>query len=196
MPCVLAEGTNTWDHEACWSFLLAHRDNTTNPHSLSFQLDSNKRQRGLMSANSGSFDFDEEPKSQTGSGTAGRQRAASPDEEDEDEDEDEDSDEEDSDDSEPSRALEGAYDPADYANLPVNTKIKELFQYITRWVGQTLGPPPSLLSSPLTVGRVCRYTPQSIELEHSLKPFIPEYIPAVGDIDAFLKVGFVPHSSF
>ncbi|XP_075891316.1 intraflagellar transport protein 46 homolog isoform X1 [Nelusetta ayraudi] len=126
------------------------------------QLDSRKRQRGLVSANSGSFDYDEEPKSQTGSVTAGRQRAASPDEEDEDEEED--SDEEDSDDSEPSRAPEGAYDPADYANLPVNTKIKELFQYITR------------------------YTPQSIELEHSLKPFIPEYIPAVGDIDAFLKV--------
>lgn len=35
---------------------------------------------------------------------------------------------------------------------------------------------------------VLRYTPQSIELEHSLKPFIPDYIPAVGDIDAFLKV--------
>lgn len=102
----------------------------TNLHSLSFQLESRKRQGGLASANSGSFDFDEEPKSQTGSGLAGQQRAASPDEEDEDEDED--SDEEDSDDSEPSRAPEGAYDPADYANLPVNTKIKELFQYITR----------------------------------------------------------------
>ena len=37
-------------------------------------------------------------------------------------------------------------------------------------------------SSPLS------YTPQSIELEHHLKPFIPDYIPAVGDIDAFLKV--------
>lgn len=116
--------------------LLAGRDreadgpHEANPHSLSFQLDSRKRQRGLVSANSGSFDYDEEPKSQTGSVTAGRQRAASPDEEDEDEEED--SDEEDSDDSEPSRAPEGAYDPADYANLPVNTKIKELFQYITR----------------------------------------------------------------
>lgn len=32
------------------------------------------------------------------------------------------------------------------------------------------------------------YTPQSMELEHSLKPFIPDFIPAVGDIDAFLKV--------
>ncbi|KTG42468.1 hypothetical protein cypCar_00010152 [Cyprinus carpio] len=57
-----------------------------------------------------------------------------------------------------------AYDPADYEHLPVSTEIKELFQYITR------------------------YTPQMIELDHKLKPFIPDFIPAVGDIDAFLKV--------
>lgn len=61
-------------------------------------------------------------------------------------------------------ALEGAYDPADYEGLNVSVEIKDLFQYITR------------------------YTPQTIELEHKLKPFIPEYIPAVGDIDAFIKV--------
>ncbi|KAK6173616.1 hypothetical protein SNE40_017034 [Patella caerulea] len=60
--------------------------------------------------------------------------------------------------------VEGAYDPAEYDNLPVSPEIKELFQYITR------------------------YTPQSIELEHKLKPFIPDFIPAVGDIDAFLKI--------
>uniref|UniRef100_A0A3Q3ITZ8 Intraflagellar transport protein 46 homolog n=1 Tax=Monopterus albus TaxID=43700 RepID=A0A3Q3ITZ8_MONAL len=85
-------------------------------------------------------------------------------EEDEEEDED-DSDEEDTDDDdETGQAPEGAYDPADYANLPVSTEIKELFQYITR------------------------YSPQTMELEHSLKPFIPDFIPAVGDIDAFLKV--------
>ncbi|KPP60879.1 hypothetical protein Z043_121080 [Scleropages formosus] len=46
----------------------------------------------------------------------------------------------------------------------VRSEIKELFQYITR------------------------YTPQTIELDHKLKPFIPDFIPAVGDIDAFLKV--------
>uniref|UniRef100_A0A673Y1Q0 Intraflagellar transport protein 46 homolog n=1 Tax=Salmo trutta TaxID=8032 RepID=A0A673Y1Q0_SALTR len=57
-----------------------------------------------------------------------------------------------------------AYDPADYDHLPVTAEIKELFQYITR------------------------YTPQTIELDHKLKPFIPDFIPAVGDIDAFLKV--------
>lgn len=33
-----------------------------------------------------------------------------------------------------------------------------------------------------------RYTPKTIEIEHKLQPFIPDFIPAVGDIDAFLKV--------
>ena len=33
-----------------------------------------------------------------------------------------------------------------------------------------------------------RYKPHNIELETKLKPFIPEYIPAVGDIDEFIKV--------
>jgi hypothetical protein len=35
---------------------------------------------------------------------------------------------------------------------------------------------------------VTRYRPQDIELEPELKPFVPEYIPAIGDIDAFIKV--------
>ncbi|XP_041821208.1 intraflagellar transport protein 46 homolog isoform X2 [Chelmon rostratus] len=126
-----------------------------------------RKGRGLMSANSGSDEFDEDHKPLGANEPTGGQSGVSPHEEDEEEEEEEeDSDEEDSDDDddEPSKALEGAYDPADYANLPVSTEIKELFQYITR------------------------YTPQSIELEHSLKPFIPDFIPAVGDIDAFLKV--------
>lgn len=38
-----------------------------------------------------------------------------------------------------------------------------------------------------------RYTPESVELEHNLKPFIPDFIPAVGDIDAFLKVRTQSH---
>ncbi|XP_072469163.1 intraflagellar transport protein 46 homolog isoform X2 [Notamacropus eugenii] len=88
--------------------------------------------------------------------------------ENEDEDEDDDSSEtdsdEDDDDEEHGAPLEGAYDPADYEHLPVSAEIKELFQYITR------------------------YTPQLIDLDHKLKPFIPDFIPAVGDIDAFLKV--------
>lgn len=58
--------------------------------------------------------------------------------------------------------------------LPIDTKafddldapqdIKDLMQYISR------------------------YTPQRIPTEYKLKIFIPDYIPAVGDIDAFLKV--------
>jgi len=56
------------------------------------------------------------------------------------------------------------YNPAEYASLPVSAEIKELFQYIGR------------------------YKPHSIELETRVKPFIPDYIPAVGDIDAFIKI--------
>uniref|UniRef100_A0A8C0ICL3 Intraflagellar transport protein 46 homolog n=1 Tax=Bubo bubo TaxID=30461 RepID=A0A8C0ICL3_BUBBB len=52
----------------------------------------------------------------------------------------------------------------DYDYLPVSSEIKELFEYIKR------------------------YTPKTVEIEHKLQPFIPDFIPAVGDIDAFLKV--------
>jgi len=60
--------------------------------------------------------------------------------------------------------VEGMYDPAEYADLPVSGEIAELFQYITR------------------------YKPHNIELETKMRPFIPDYIPAVGDIDPFIKV--------
>lgn len=33
-----------------------------------------------------------------------------------------------------------------------------------------------------------RYVPQQLNLDYKFKPFVPEYLPAVGDIDAFLKV--------
>jgi len=33
-----------------------------------------------------------------------------------------------------------------------------------------------------------RYQPHSIELEAQLKPFIPDFIPGIGDADAFIKV--------
>lgn len=56
------------------------------------------------------------------------------------------------------------YNPNDWLHMKVPQDIKELFDYITR------------------------YKPQDIELDTKLKPFIPDYIPAVGDIDAFLKV--------
>ncbi|XP_076457673.1 intraflagellar transport protein 46 homolog isoform X2 [Babylonia areolata] len=83
-------------------------------------------------------------------------------EDEDDEDDDDDSDDDDDDDDHPQ--VEGAYDPAEFENLSVSAEIKELFQYITR------------------------YTPQSIELDHKLKPFIPDFIPSVGDIDAFIKI--------
>lgn len=57
-----------------------------------------------------------------------------------------------------------AYKESDYAHLKVSGDIRELFQYIGR------------------------FKPQEIELETRLKCFIPEYIPAVGDMDAFLKI--------
>ena len=60
--------------------------------------------------------------------------------------------------------FEGTYDPSEYENLNVSPEIKELFAH------------------------VMRYTPQTIDLDTRFKPFIPEYIPAVGDIDAFIKV--------
>lgn len=56
------------------------------------------------------------------------------------------------------------YNPKDYENLDVPAEVKTLFEYIVR------------------------YTPQKFDIEYKLQPFIPEYIPAVGDIDAFLKV--------
>lgn len=40
-----------------------------------------------------------------------------------------------------------------------------------------------------------RYTPPKIDLDYNLQPFIPDYIPAVGDIDAFLKVHPPPKPS-
>mgnify|MGYP005993457837 CR=1 FL=1 len=55
------------------------------------------------------------------------------------------------------------YNPAEYANLPVSDDIKGLFQYITG------------------------YQPHDIKLDTQLKPFVPDYIPSVGDMDAFLK---------
>ncbi|KAJ7305362.1 hypothetical protein JRQ81_011301 [Phrynocephalus forsythii] len=84
-------------------------------------------------------------------------------------DSDDDDDEDDEDDDEDEEGghgapLEGAYNSADYDYLQVSLEVKELFQYIRR------------------------YSAQMIDLEHKLKPFIPDFIPAVGDIDAFLKV--------
>ncbi len=61
------------------------------------------------------------------------------------------------------------YDPAEFDHLQVSSEVKDLFQYITR------------------------YTPQNITLDTKLMPFIPDYVPAIGDIDAFLKVYISNH---
>lgn len=56
------------------------------------------------------------------------------------------------------------YNPAEFKHLVVSSEISGLFEYITR------------------------HKAADIELDTKLKPFIPDYIPAVGEIDAFLKV--------
>eukprot|EP00935_MAST-01C_sp_MAST-1C-sp1_P000926 g926.t1 len=61
-------------------------------------------------------------------------------------------------------ASAGAYDSKEYERLNVSSEVKELFQYIGR------------------------YKPTDVELESTMKCFIPDYIPSVGQIDAFLKV--------
>ena len=35
---------------------------------------------------------------------------------------------------------------------------------------------------------ILQYKPEVLQLETPLKPFIPDYVPAVGDIDEFIKV--------
>lgn len=57
-----------------------------------------------------------------------------------------------------------AYDPADYSHLNVSAEIKDLFQYIGR------------------------YKAHAVDLDTTLRCFVPDFIPAVGDMDAFLKV--------
>jgi len=59
------------------------------------------------------------------------------------------------------------YNPADYDGLKVSPDVKEIFQYITQY-------------SPIASS--------SSQLDVKIRPFIPEYYPSVGDIDAFIKV--------
>merc|ERR1711939_507344 len=59
---------------------------------------------------------------------------------------------------------EGGYNPKDFEDLDVSAEIRDLFQYIGR------------------------HNPHKIELESPLMPFVPDFIPAVGDIDAFIKL--------
>lgn len=62
------------------------------------------------------------------------------------------------------KAPPGAYKASDYAHLNVTSEQRELFQYLGR------------------------YTPHVIELDTKLRCFVPDYIPAVGQIDPFIKV--------
>ncbi|KAM6969930.1 intraflagellar transport protein 46 homolog isoform 2-T2 [Aplochiton taeniatus] len=129
------------------------------------QAGSTKREQLQEMANNSSDEFEDDEKVKKNDSQLNGQPGLSLNEEEEEEDEDDsDETESDEDEAETGSAPEGAYDPEDYDHLPVTAEIKELFQYITR------------------------YTPQTIELDHKLKPFIPDFIPAVGDIDAFLKV--------
>ncbi|CAE7402569.1 ift46 [Symbiodinium sp. CCMP2456] len=58
----------------------------------------------------------------------------------------------------------GAYNPDEFKGVKVSSEIEELFNCITR------------------------YKPHTIELDTVLKPFIPELIPSIGEVDAFLKM--------
>ncbi|XP_074891308.1 intraflagellar transport protein 46 homolog isoform X1 [Buteo buteo] len=128
------------------------------------------RRPGLPGAGGGAADRSSDEEGSGGKEEAAAARsapaAALSEDEDDSEEEEEDSSETDSEDDseEHGAALEGDFNLADYDYLPVSSEIKELFEYIKR------------------------YTPKTIEIEHKLQPFIPDFIPAVGDIDAFLKV--------
>ncbi|KAL3155076.1 hypothetical protein ABBQ38_011140 [Trebouxia sp. C0009 RCD-2024] len=58
----------------------------------------------------------------------------------------------------------GGYNPDDFEDLPVSEEVQDVFKYILQ------------------------YKPEVLQLETPLKPFIPDYVPAVGDIDEFIKV--------
>lgn len=58
----------------------------------------------------------------------------------------------------------GAYNPDEFKGMKVSVEVEELFAYITR------------------------YKPHTIELDTALKPFVPELIPSIGEVDAFLKM--------
>jgi len=98
-----------------------------------------------------------------------RMTAQKPDDDDEEEEEDEADDDDESSmssstDPKDRFAVFEGFDPRDFDNLNVSKEVKELFQYISR------------------------YRPHEIELDTKLRCFIPEYIPAIGEIDAFVKV--------
>ena len=132
-------------------------------------------------------------------------------EEDEDEEEEEEEDEEDDDDAVAGPAVEGSYDAAEWEHLEVNIsnfrsytwlggrsihltrcqkRKRSCLNIFTGTSGIYLVSFSCVQSTKYQVQTpvLLRYTPQKIDLETKFKPFIPDYIPAVGDIDAFIKV--------
>lgn len=93
-----------------------------------------------------------------------KDESSSEEEEDDDEDEEDEEDEVGGEGEESYEQIEGAYNPKDYQHLNVAAEVRDLFQYIER------------------------YKPHEVELDTTLKCFIPEYIPAIGEIDGFVKV--------
>ncbi|XP_053695946.1 intraflagellar transport protein 46 homolog [Sabethes cyaneus] len=59
---------------------------------------------------------------------------------------------------------EKEFNPKFYENIEAPNELKDIFQYITR------------------------FSPQRVSIDYKLKIFVPDFIPSVGDIDAFLKI--------
>ncbi|XP_055540412.1 intraflagellar transport protein 46 homolog isoform X2 [Wyeomyia smithii] len=70
------------------------------------------------------------------------------------------------DEKEPPKKLidEKEFNPKFYENIEAPNELKDIFQYITR------------------------FSPQRVSIDYKLKIFVPDFIPSVGDIDAFLKI--------
>jgi hypothetical protein len=69
----------------------------------------------------------------------------------------------------------GSYDPSVYASLQVGTEVKDLFQYIEKYKPHDIDlhkTPAKILGKPTGM---------------RWRPFVPDYYPAIGDPDAFLK---------
>ena len=60
--------------------------------------------------------------------------------------------------------VEGGYDPSQFSDLPVGGDVKDLFKMIGR------------------------YQPITMDIDTKVKAFIPDFIPTVGEVDAFLKM--------
>lgn len=78
--------------------------------------------------------------------------------------EDEDVDEDDDLEARAALGLTQQYDPRQFAHLPVSAEIRQLFSLITM------------------------HKPPEMKIEPRFRPFIPDYVPAIGEMDPFLKV--------